>query len=127
MDQINAERLDETVGSEQAVNDHRDENAASDDAMAGKRLQRIEQLQSQALANPDPLAANLGAANGALMRIGFRLEEALEGALAKVPSPTERFDRLVPAIETYLKVMRQVDRFSQLEQRLSAGSQPKPR
>ena len=90
---------------------------------ADLRLQRLEDFQREALLKPDSLAANLGAANGALMRMGYRLEEAIEGALEKVASSAERFERLVPPIEMYLKVMRQVDRFAQLDQRIQSSRQ----
>ena len=107
------------------------QQSSANESTALLRIRRIEDLQAEALANPDALQATLGAANGALMRMGFRLEEAIEGTLANIADPVARFERLAPAIDSYLKVMRQVDRFAQLDQRLAsvrqAGIAPKPR
>ena len=108
-----------------------DHHVDQEKATADLRLQKIEQLQSESVAKSDPLEANLGAASGGLLRMGYRLEQAIEGALVNLPSPFERFERLVPAIDMYLKVMRQADRFVQLGQRHrssgQAGGPSKPR
>ena len=92
------------------------------EAIADLRLQRIEKLQSESLEKPDALTANLGAASGALLRIAVLLEDTIEDALTNT-NPPERLARLITTIETYLKVMRQVDRFAQLDQRHDSGRQ----
>jgi hypothetical protein len=94
------------------------------------RKQRIEDFQNDALAASDPLQANLGAINGALMRMSYHMETALEAALITITDPVDRFARLGPAIDAYLKVTRQIDRFAQLDNRLSSpqdASASKPR
>ena len=114
-----------------AATDDKRPPAVANASTGNLRIHRIEQLQAEALAEPDALQANLGAFNAGLMRIGFRLEEAIEGASAQITDPLARFERLAPAIDSLLKVMRQVDRFAQLDQRLASAQQsrktPKPR
>ena len=44
------------------------------------RLRRLDDLQRTALTDPDPLRANLTAAAGSLLRMGWRLEAAFETA-----------------------------------------------
>lgn len=97
---------------------------ASQSTASEVRLHRIDELQMQSLQQEDPLQANLGAANGALLRFGYRMEQAIEDVLQQSANPLERFERLAPAIDMYLKVMRQVDRFAQLDQRLTAKHTP---
>jgi len=84
------------------------------------RKQRIDDFQRNALADPDALQANLGAINGGLMRLSYRMEAAIEASLAQIRDPAERFERLGPAIDTFLKVARQIDRYAQLDRRLSS-------
>ena len=86
------------------------------------RLRKIEQFQNEALASEDCLAANLGAASGSLLRIGVRLEQDLE-ALAKVSNEAERLTRQAKGIDTLLKLLRQAERFAQLDLRLAAARQ----
>lgn len=111
-----------TAGSEHADPQHtasQSADSSTDGSTASLRMRRIQDLQAQALAKADPLEANLGAANGALLRLAFRMEQAIEGSLADFADPVTRIERLTPAIETYLKLMRQADRFAQLDQRLA--------
>jgi hypothetical protein len=46
-----------------------------------RRLERIRDYRRQSLANPDPLLANLGAANGDMMQVSYRLRRILDVAL----------------------------------------------
>src|SRR5262249_57693061 len=52
-----------------------------------RRLERIRDYQRDSLADPDPLQANLGAVNGDLMRIAYRLMKITDAALARSPYP----------------------------------------
>jgi hypothetical protein len=90
------------------------------------RLSRVVDYQAQSLGKPDALQANLGSLNSGLMRIALNLDEALEQALSGGPRTVERVQKLLPAIETHLRVARQVDRFAQLEMRSEMSRQPKP-
>jgi hypothetical protein len=80
-------------------------------------LSRVLDYQAHALAKPDPLQANLGSINSGLMRISLWLDESVAHALDGGPPDVERLSRVSQAIDTYLRVTRQVDRFSQLELR----------
>lgn len=95
------------------------------------RLAKIREYLIESLQQADALQANLGATSSDLMLMGFRLKEAIEEALAKSTDSLGRFERLMPAIEGYLKVTRQIDRFAQLDRRLTEarldGARLKPR
>jgi hypothetical protein len=50
----------------------------------------------------------------------------MENVMRSGPPTMERVERLLPAMETHLRVTRQIDRFAQLELRASESRQPKP-
>lgn len=95
------------------------------------RLEKIHAYLVESLEQADTLQANLGATTSDLMLMGFRLKEAIEKAMADAATPLAQFEQLMPAIEGYLKVTRQIDRLAQLDRRVtdarSAGNRPKPR
>jgi hypothetical protein len=95
------------------------------------RLARIREYLTESLQQPDALRANLGAASSDLMLLGFRLKEAIEEGLGDPTNALGRIERLMPAIEGYLKVTRQMDRFAHLDRLLRdnppSGSPQKPR
>ncbi|NQU21149.1 MAG: hypothetical protein HQ567_07685 [Candidatus Nealsonbacteria bacterium] len=96
------------------------------------RLEKIREYLVESLEQGDALQANLGATSSDLMLMGFRLKEAIEKAMADSSAPLARFEQLMPAIEGYLKVTRQIDRLAQLDRRLTDarsadGDRPKPR
>jgi hypothetical protein len=121
----------ESTAHENTAHQSTAHNSPAQESAASLRNRRIDDLQLEALAKEDALEANLGAANGGLLRTGFRLEEALEGAMANSADLLSEMERLAPLLDCYLKVMRQVDRFAQLDQRLAAtrqtGNPAKPR
>lgn len=90
------------------------------------RKRRIDDFQRDALADPDALQANLGAINGGLMRMSHHMETAIEAALTTIADPVDRFERLGPAIDAFLKVTRQIDRLAQLDRRLTSPSTASP-
>ena len=53
------------------------------------------------------------------MKIGLRLDEAIERCLSGGPATLERIGGLLPVVESHLRVTRPIDRFAQLELRLS--------
>jgi hypothetical protein len=67
----------------------------------------------------------LGSVNSGLMRIGLWLDDTIGRAMSDGSPTLERMHRVLPAIETYLRVMRQVDRFAQLELRAAAAGEPR--
>ena len=85
------------------------------------RMQRIQEYQIASLSNTDPLRANLGAEAGNLMRMGLRLEEAIETSLAKSTDVLQEAKGVSAAMETYLKITRQWDRLLQLDNRIADG------
>jgi hypothetical protein len=83
-----------------------------------RRLQRIDDYQRASLADPDALAANVGAIGSDLMKMEYRLMKAINGALARSPDPIGDFATLLPAIETCAQVTRQIFRLADLSYRL---------
>ena len=64
--------------------------------------------------------------NSGLMRVALCLEETIEQAMGTGPPNLERLQRVLPAIDTHLRVTRQVDRFAQIELRAAEARKPKP-
>lgn len=83
------------------------------------RRQRVDDYQLQSLELKNPLAANLGSMSGSLMRTSLWMEEAISDAMTMQLPTVEGLQRLLPAIETQLKLTRQVDRLAQLSIRIS--------
>lgn len=99
-----------------------DQAANSHDA----RLSRVLDYQASSLEKDDPLEANLGSINSGLMRVALWLDETIEQAMESGPPNVERLSRILPAIDTHLRVTRQVDRFAQIELRAVEARKPKP-
>lgn len=78
------------------------------------RLSRLHDYLTNSLKNKDALEANLGSINSGLMRVAIWLDEAIEQTIASGPCSIERIESLSPAIDTQLRVARQVDRFAQI-------------
>jgi hypothetical protein len=85
------------------------------------RLGRVLDYQAGSLAKEDALEANLGSINSGLMRVALWLDETIEEAMESGPRTVERLQRILPAIDTHLRVTRQVDRFAQIELRASGA------
>lgn len=86
-----------------------------------ERHERIKDYLRTALAMEDPLAANVGAVNSDLMLFGHRLQQAITKALEMTPTALDEFGRLMPAIDSYMRISRQVERFAKLNQQLAAA------
>jgi len=95
------------------------------DMPMGDRLQRITDYLESSLGKPDALQATIGAANSDLMLVGFRLNEAVQAALNSRPAALSEFGKLMPAVESLLKVYKQVERFTQLEVRFGKAEKAK--
>jgi len=91
-----------------------------------RRLARSNDYRREALADPDALAANLGAINGDLMTIAYRLLQATDAAFARSDSPLEDFASLLPAIGVGSQLARQIQRFAEFARRLRPPQAPKP-
>jgi hypothetical protein len=86
-----------------------------------RRLERVRDYLHESLAKADALAANLGAATSDLMLYSYRLHEAIAAEMAEAPLSLEQLEHLRPAVDAYLRITRQIDRFAHLDLRLSAA------
>ena len=89
--------------------------------VAKKRQRRLNELLLKSLDDPDPLQANIGAASSDLMAMALRLKRLIDKDLSDDPNQSGRLKKILPALEIYLKVNRQVDRYVQLDRRLRPG------
>ncbi|MCA9123361.1 MAG: hypothetical protein H6822_08425 [Planctomycetaceae bacterium] len=95
-------------------------------------LQRrnVEKLLRRALKMADPLQGAIGVQSSQLLSLGNHLHSALEEALANAEDPLDKFSKLLPSIEAYLKINRQFDRFARLNhdlvQQLADAQRVKP-
>ena len=97
---------------------------ATDPTIADRRaarLSRVGDYQTRTLAQEDALLANLGSINSGLMCVALWLDETIKQALESGPRSVERLRRILPAIDTHLRVSRQVERFAGLELRAAAS------
>jgi hypothetical protein len=96
-------------------------NAAPDEPLkevtTDLRLARILDYEAESLAKPVALEACVGLSNGTLMQIGCRLADVINATTAGLN--IENFSRVQPMMDTYLRVMRQVDRYSHLAAELT--------
>lgn len=81
------------------------------------REARVLDYQLAALEIDDPLEANVAALNGGLIDITGRVETLIQTSLVEGAFNLEALERLRPAIEMYFRGLRQIDRYSQFEQR----------
>ena len=66
----------------------------------------------------DAFEANLGAINAGLMRIAHRFQYVLHDVLRQPPENLAEMSQFVPGVDGYLRVVKQVDRMSQLALKL---------
>ena len=109
--------------------DQSNERAAAEAAQPANshdaRLSRVLDYQASSLEKDDPLEANLGSITSGLMRVALWLDEIIGQAMESGPPNVERLSRILPAIDTHLRVTRQVDRFAQIELRAVEARKPK--
>jgi hypothetical protein len=74
---------------------------------------RILDYQAESLGKPDAREACLGSSNGSLMQIGCHLAEVIKEGM--VGLNIANFSRVQPALESYMRVTRQIDRYLHLE------------
>ena len=78
------------------------------------RLQRIIEYMRDSLADSDPLDANLGTVNADLFLMAHRLMQGMGDVLESRPDSLEEFDLVHQSLDHYLRVTKQIDRFTQL-------------
>jgi hypothetical protein len=89
------------------------------DTSTAKRLERANEHLLESLKKADPLEANLGAVSSDLMGMACRLNDAIVESFGK--GSLDHFEKLVPAIDAYLRVARQIDRLASLDRRLASS------
>lgn len=85
-----------------------------------QRRQRIEDHLVRSLANPDPLAANIGAANTDLMGALCQVGQAFQESIVSSPVSLETIDRHSPVIDLMVRLTKTIAQVSQLEWRFKA-------
>ena len=97
------------------------ESAGGTHELQGKdeRHERIMEYLRSSLAMKDPLAANVGAVNSDLMLFGYSLRRAISKALDMTPDVLDQLGKLMPAMEAYMRISKQVERFTKLNQQLA--------
>ena len=91
-----------------------------------ERLDLIRSFQAQALAQPDPLAANLQLLSGDLMLFAHRVRQMLEASLQGAGNGAARQEQFARQAELHLKFVRQIDRLARLTRQPSAKAPGKP-
>ncbi len=117
------ERDAEAVGAHAASAPQQEAAAPPAEGGADARVRRIMDLLREALAREGALEANLGAVNSDLMLMGYRLKRAIDEAMGTAAA-LDQFQRLMPAVESYLRLTRQMERLAQLSLRLEAPGKP---
>lgn len=79
-----------------------------------RRVERIADYVSEALDADDPLEANLGAVNADLMFMAYRLKQVVGDSLRESPETIRAMAEVMPAVDNYLKVTKQIGSMSQL-------------
>ena len=82
------------------------------------RLHRAFDYLKSTLQESDPLDANLGSTNSGLIRMSLGFERSLLSKLEDGSPDVGQLIQILPAIETHLRMMRQVERFAQLKLRI---------
>lgn len=95
--------------------------AQTEVAAADPRLERIAEQLAEALRNPDLLRGIAMASACDLMKLAWQLNKAIDQELANGPGSLDDFAELSPALDTFLRMMKQIERFSQLDMRLAAA------
>jgi hypothetical protein len=91
---------------------------ATNDEQSEVRRQKITDYVGESLKKSDLLEANLGAVNGDLMSLASRFRGALEEVLERSPESLAEMAEFMPTIDVYLRVTKQVERYSQLALKL---------
>ena len=95
------------------------------------RRKKIRDLVIESLQIPAAEEALLGATNGVLLKMVFRLGQAIGDVLKECSSPLDFMEVQTRGADMILRLVRQVERFTTLRHLLSAERQnltlPKPR
>jgi len=75
------------------------------------RLKCLTNYQTKAFSQQDPLLANIGGLTAGMVGIAHWLEDAIHQVVDGQPPTLELVQKVNPALETHLRLLRQVDRF----------------
>lgn len=81
------------------------------------RLQRILDLCQESLSESDALTANVGVIASELAHMASSLGPAILAALNNASDPAELKDLSFPAVNDYLRIVKQFERFASFKQR----------
>jgi hypothetical protein len=85
------------------------------------RLQRIMEYVNEAAEKRDALGLTLGAVNGDLLLMAWRLRQELDDFLHRPSESAEELLLAQSVFDHFLRVARQIDRFAQLDIKLRAA------
>jgi bifunctional ADP-heptose synthase (sugar kinase/adenylyltransferase) len=90
-------------------------------------------FQAKAAARSDPLAANLGVIMANLMMVAHTMGAAMQEWLSDAESASAALQQNERTTDTYLKVVRQIDRMARIDQQMappteeeSVAQRPRP-
>jgi hypothetical protein len=103
----------------------------STDERAGLQLREARQrcLQNclqDALARRSPVRAALGMINAHLMTVTVPLADVLKQGLSAPSLNLDGVAKMLPALDTYQRLTRSIERFGQLDLRMTAQARSKP-
>jgi hypothetical protein len=85
-----------------------------------RRIALLQRCEADAFAKPHATQAALAVLTAGLVDLAFCMNDAIRQNMSGSPLTLEGIQRLQPAIDLELRLARQIDRFSQLEQRALA-------
>lgn len=89
-----------------------------------RRVEKLDELQLDALEASNPLQGGLRSAAGDLLYIGLQMKRTIVANIGGRMGMSD-VDRVSPSIELLLRVSRQADRLASLDQRFSETQQVK--
>ncbi len=85
-----------------------------------RREERILEYVTESLEKNDATQANIGATNGELMLLAYRLHQSILEEFQSGPVRLADLEPVMPVVEVQLKVVKQIERFSKLDLKLNA-------
>lgn len=95
---------------------------ASETTEVVTREQRIADYVTQSLEISDPFQANVGVVNADLMMFANCYRQVLGEALKEPPDDLAELAEITPSVDSYLRLVKQMDRVSQLAMKLKAAN-----
>ena len=81
-----------------------------------RRTERLEDLTTEALKDPDALRATVKAATAQLLDIGYRMGDEIKATVGSHPARSKSHQDGMGAINALMLVHRQITRYVQLDQ-----------